>query len=380
MSLTFIHLSDTHLGFCDLDRQDEEGKFIREEDVYKAFSDAVDIIIDEKPDFVIHSGDIFHRSSPSNRTLVEAAKQISRIAAAGIPFYLIAGNHDFPKSIFTSPIHDLYKISDIIKIVHSENLEIFETDNYVLHLLPHINSEQKFLEETEKIKIENKEKPNILSMHLALPNYLMDEFGERVFPAEKQNLLKDFNYVALGHWHRFNHLKKYGNVFYCGSTERTSDMQTGYDKGIVKVSMDGDGTNAEFIPLKLRRFEKIKIVNCCDKSPEEIIMEIKNICGEDKIEGGIFHIQLLEIDAPRVNDFPKSIFEDIFDGALHYSVSRTVRGSDEKFEIDSDSFDLKEYFFEDLAEKFEGENLAKVRELSQRFWEEIEEEEADANS
>ena len=377
MPLTFIHLSDTHLGFSDLDQQDEEGKNIREEDVYKSFSDAVDIVLDEKPDFVIHSGDIFHRSSPSNRALVEASKQISRIASAGIPFYMIAGNHDFPKSIFTSPVHDLYKINDLVKIAFNEELEIFEEPDYTIHLLPHINSEEKFLEEAAKIKITDSGKINILAMHIALPEYLMNEFGERVFPPERKDILKDFDYVALGHWHRVNHLKKYGNVFYCGSTERTSDTQTGYDKGILKVTIDG-GTKTEFIPLKLREYRKIEITDCCDRTEDEILDALKSECGE-KIEGGIFRVKLIDIDPVKNNNFSKAYFQNIFEGALDFRVEKLLKGSEDKFEIEGGTFDLKEYFFEDLSNSFEGENLQKIEELSKRFWEEIEEEESDAN-
>lgn len=52
MSINFIHISDTHLGFSDLDIQNMDGRNIREEDVYESFSDSVDIILKEKPDFV----------------------------------------------------------------------------------------------------------------------------------------------------------------------------------------------------------------------------------------------------------------------------------------------------------------------------------------
>lgn len=379
MACNFIHISDTHLGFSDLDIQDSSGKNIREEDVYKAFSDAVDFILKDKPDFVLHTGDIFHRSSPTNRALVEASKQIMRINSAGIPFYMIAGNHDFPKSVFTSPIHDLYRINDLTKIAYSEKLEVLETPVCILHLLPHINSEEKFREEIDKIIIKDKNIPNILAMHLAVSSYVMNEFGERVFPLEKADILKEFDYVALGHWHKFNHLKKYGNVFYSGSTERTSDSQTGYEKGFVKVVIDIE-TKTEFIPLKLRTYEKIKIEKCFEKSTEEIVNEIKEKVSSFKIEDGIFHLQLIEIAETKVNDLPRTLFEDIFEGALFFNVSKTIRGSDKVIEIDSESFDLKEYFFDELKTDFEGDDLKKVTDLSRKLWEEIEEEEANADS
>ncbi|MCB0747174.1 MAG: DNA repair exonuclease [Ignavibacteriae bacterium] len=379
MAITFIHISDTHLGFSDLDIQDAANKNIREEDVYKAFSDSVDIILREKPDFVLHSGDIFHRSSPPNRAMIVAAQQLQRITNVGIPFYMIAGNHDYPKSVFTSPIHDLYKTSDLIHIIHKEELEIIETEEYILHMLPHTNSERNFIEEVNKIKINNTNKPNILAMHIAVSSYAMNEFGECVFPIDKINILRQFNYVGLGHWHKFQHLKKWGNVYYSGSTERTSDTQTGYDKGIIKVSIDKSITNIEFIPLNLRRYDKIKVDKCDLKSREEIIELVKAEAYSSKIHGGLFHIQLLDLPNDRINDIPRSVFDDIFEEALYYSVSKTIKGTKESISIDSESFDLKEYFFSELQNSFKGKELKKVTDFSRKLWEELEEEEENAD-
>ena len=149
--LKFIHLSDTHLGAADLDLLTDDGANVRELDIYDAFKRSVDLILKEKPYFVLHTGDIFHRSSPSNRAMVEAATQIQRIIDAGIKFYMIAGNHDFPKSVFTSPIHDLLKIVIGCHIFYNEEYSTFNGEGFILHLLPHINSESKFIEETAKI-------------------------------------------------------------------------------------------------------------------------------------------------------------------------------------------------------------------------------------
>ena len=99
--VTFIHFSDTHLGYSNIENQDENGNNIREYDFYNSFKSIVDDIIKLKPDFVIHSGDLFHRSTPSNKSIVFANSQINRLSVEGIPFFIIAGNHDLPKSIFT---------------------------------------------------------------------------------------------------------------------------------------------------------------------------------------------------------------------------------------------------------------------------------------
>ena len=104
MQKRIIHISDTHLGYTDPQSPYSDGVQLRESDIYAAFRQTADRIIEIKPDAVIHTGDLFHRPSPANRPLVECLTQIKRITEAGIPFIVIAGNHSTPRSNITSPI------------------------------------------------------------------------------------------------------------------------------------------------------------------------------------------------------------------------------------------------------------------------------------
>ena len=49
--MKFAHLADTHLGYR------QYGLFEREKDFYEVFDKVIDKIIEEKVDFVVHSGD-----------------------------------------------------------------------------------------------------------------------------------------------------------------------------------------------------------------------------------------------------------------------------------------------------------------------------------
>lgn len=380
MSLRFIHFSDTHLGFSDLDLQDENGKNIREEDVYNSFRNIVDIIIERKPDFVIHAGDIFHRSSPTNRALIIAAQELYRLAKSGIPFYMVAGNHDYPKSTFTTPIHDLYASVIKGKVFYEEKYEQFEKDKYIIHALPHINNESAFENEALKIGITNRDKINILITHLSLPSFRMEEFGERVLPEKSLNKFKDFDYVALGHWHKFNHAEKYGNVYYSGSTERFSFSETGYQKGVVEVTIDKE-TKTKFIPIKTRNYFSIKVDKCSEKNKSEIISEIKKALTKDELKESIIHVSLNNLTSTQYYEITKEDLEKIFEDALFYTYSKSVEGNSESIEYDSESFDLKEYLNSELSKNFEDENeLKEVKKLTNEILNQIEEEESDADN
>lgn len=381
--LKFIHFSDSHLGYTDLDATNDSGLNIREYDFYDAFSQSVDIIIEEKPDFVLHTGDLFHRASPSNRSLIFAAKELQRITSAGIPVYIIAGNHDYPKTVNTAPIHELLLMNKNLKIYFDEQYSVTEEPGFKLHVLPHINNDEKFKAATDEINVRDKNgKPEILAMHLSLGTYLMQELGERVFPPEKCSILKEFDYVAMGHWHQFRKMEKYGNVWYAGSTERTAASQTGYPMGVVRVIIDGGQTTAELLPVKLREWHVFNVEKCSEKEPIAILSElIERIKSDAKgvTADKIFHIALLDIGSFRpVTD---SDIEKLFPGALYVQVRAFKADSAGRLVADEEKTDLKGSLSEVLSKEFSlnGE-LEKAGEIINKLWEKIESEESDANN
>ena len=83
-----LHLSDTHLG----NRQ--YGSDTRRDDFTRAFEAAIDRALEENVDAVIHTGDLFHRRTPSLPIVTECIEILRKLADEDIPFYGIVGNHD----------------------------------------------------------------------------------------------------------------------------------------------------------------------------------------------------------------------------------------------------------------------------------------------
>ena len=83
-----LHLSDTHLG----NRQ--YGSDTRRDDFTRAFDAAIDRALDENVDAVIHTGDLFHRRTPSLPIVTDCIEILRKLANEDIPFYGIVGNHD----------------------------------------------------------------------------------------------------------------------------------------------------------------------------------------------------------------------------------------------------------------------------------------------
>ena len=88
--MRFAHLADLHLGGW----RDERLKALGLE----AFTRAVDLIVEESPDFVLIAGDFFNTALPGIESVKHASVQLSRLRTAGIPVYLIAGSHDYSAS------------------------------------------------------------------------------------------------------------------------------------------------------------------------------------------------------------------------------------------------------------------------------------------
>ena len=207
IKLKILHFSDTHLGYSELDKMGANGINLREQDLYDAFRKVIDQCIERKPDLVIHSGDFFHRPSPPNRPMIFALEQLRRLSDAKIPIVIIAGNHSTPKTIYTSPILKAFKTIDGIYPIFGQKYERLTFDDLVIHGLPHINDDQIQLEELKKVKVV-KGFFNILMLHTSIgKDYMMEEFGEKLFPPERMKVLSEFDYVALGHWHNFQKVR-----------------------------------------------------------------------------------------------------------------------------------------------------------------------------
>jgi exonuclease SbcD len=80
-----IHIADTHLGLAAFNRLDpESGMNLREKQVYDNFLSAIDAIIKEKPDVLVHTGDLFDVVKPRTRAYTTVLEALERLHAADI--------------------------------------------------------------------------------------------------------------------------------------------------------------------------------------------------------------------------------------------------------------------------------------------------------
>ncbi|MCD6312901.1 MAG: DNA repair exonuclease [Thaumarchaeota archaeon] len=91
------HIADVHLGYS------QYGLSEREEDVYEAFEEAVELIRREHVDLLLIAGDLFDSPRPPIRALMKARDLLSQLKDQGIEIYHVIGDHEIPRRVGDLP-------------------------------------------------------------------------------------------------------------------------------------------------------------------------------------------------------------------------------------------------------------------------------------
>lgn len=239
------HITDTHLGYRGLNKQDPAtGRNQRTVDFERAFEWAIDDIIAQKPDGIIHAGDVFHFARPTWATLRHFVQQMKKIEAAGIPTLVIAGNHDTPRirtggSAYSLLDLTLPGIRFYAGYEDSHDHETFRHLNMHVHAIPHgaLTSDNPPVPSTVPNKI------NVMTIHGMVKGILKP--GTSAEPGEEELdtalLDRGFDYIALGHYHLHMQPPGIGNGWYAGSTERNGWGDKEATPGYCMVTLGEDG-------------------------------------------------------------------------------------------------------------------------------------------
>lgn len=255
--MRLLHLSDTHLGKAAYHKVTPEGLNQREEDVLGAFTRVVDKALELRPDVVVHSGDLFDAVRPSNRTLAQGVAQLLRLARAGIPVVLIAGNHETPRLRETGSAFRFFEFFDGLTPVYKKP-EVVRVGDLAIHAVPQAANEsevRRWLEDAHPLP---EARFNVLTAHVGVSGvkaFAMGEFNEHVVPTSA--LDPAFDYVALGHYHGMTQVA--GNAWYAGSTERMSFGEAGQDKGFLLADLAGK--QVAFHPIATRPMRDLAVID-----------------------------------------------------------------------------------------------------------------------
>jgi hypothetical protein len=90
---------------------------LREKQVYDNFLSAIDVIIKQKPDVLIHAGDLFDTVKPKTRAYTTVLEALDRLYAAGIPLVSTRFRAEKNEYIFYSIEYIMYSFRKHIPIL-----------------------------------------------------------------------------------------------------------------------------------------------------------------------------------------------------------------------------------------------------------------------
>lgn len=366
--MRILHFSDTHLGYQAFDHVNTAGINAREQDVYDAFERVVDRILDIKPDLVLHSGDFFHRPSPSNRALTIGLEQLRRIGNAGIPTVIIAGNHETPKTIYNAPILRALRTLDHVFPIFGDQWETKTYGNVAIHGVPHINDTRLLLTELDRLN-PIPDKFNLLLLHTSLgKRYLMEEYGEQLFPASFEAKLAEFQYIALGHWHNCQRIELHPCAWYSGSIERLSDTEIGAEKGFLMLEVQDDlRCSVTFESVATRPWLRWERSACNEVSVAELETELEHFKQNNDTKAAILSLTFNEIRPEQTLELGNLRLRQIFPDAFQIIPKRRTY-SDRAFiqGIEANQFDSLDKVFADYLHSKYPEDEGLVNKLVTR--------------
>ena len=300
MSLTFLHFADLHLGVENYGRIDSQtGQHSRIEDFSRSLETAFDFAIDEQVDLVVFAGDAYKTCDPSPTHQRAFARQMRRLQQATIPTVLIVGNHDTPAAFGKATSLDIFGALELenTHVMRRPELITVETPHGLVQIagLPwptrnllrtHTEyknlSQQDLSAQIQAICAEQINEfalqldptvPAILTAHIAASDATYSGSERTALIGQDPTLLTStlanpsFDYVALGHIHKYQDLHKGSMppVVYSGSLERIDFGEEHETKGFVIGSIDIENDNPserttrfEFIPVAARPFVTIE--------------------------------------------------------------------------------------------------------------------------
>ena len=330
--MKIIHFADLHLGVENYGHTDPDtGLSSRFTDFLAAFDELVDFALAEKVNLVLFCGDAYKTREPTQTQQREFARRVNRLAIAGIPVFLLTGNHDMPNAIGRATATEIFDTLAVKNVYVANRPDIFKipTPGGVIQIaaLPwlrrsalltredtkNLNLEQvtRMMQEAITRTIANKAAdldpslPSILAAHVLVGDARVGRGSESLMSIGQEpaillsNItLRAFDYVALGHIHKRQVLSENPPVVYAGSLERVDFGEENDEKGFYVVDIPSGAGRAkshvsyDFHPVHARRFLTVTVA--LDAGEANPTMAVLNAIAEqrDKARDAIVRLNI----------------------------------------------------------------------------------------
>ncbi|WP_206458669.1 metallophosphoesterase [Anaerovorax sp. IOR16] len=290
--MKILHTADWHIG--NFPGPEKDGVNLRSVDTGNCINHLQMVVMVEKPDFIVISGDLFHqarvwadRGLNEVKTAIRALEVISDYA----PVIVLRGtpNHDGSEQF--AMLQEHFNGNDAVRIITEPTVLQFkgyETDQQWANVaclpgfdrgvyrakFPGLSKEEEnqvFTEELGKITLGLKaeckpELPSIFISHYTIPG-CNTESGQTQFLAQFEPVIlpealdaANFDLVAFGHIHRPQQLKSCKNTFYSGAINAMNFNDEGQDRGFYIHNFDGNTLiKSDFYKTPIREFLTLRL-------------------------------------------------------------------------------------------------------------------------
>lgn len=263
--MRFVHTGDLHIGKI-------VNGFSMMEDQRYILKQIYEISVEEKADALILAGDIYDRAIPPAEAVVLLDRFLTDMTDAGIPVFMISGNHDSPERLgFAGKILEEKGIH-IAGVYENALKRVKVTDDYgevTFVLMPFVKpaavGAKSSGEAAERMLSQEVrgEKRKVLITH-----YFVTDMGREPELSDGEttihvggldnveaSLLEGFDYVALGHIHKPQRIGRTENsereIYYAGAPLAYSFSEAGQEKSVNLVELKEKGKiGVRRIPLK----------------------------------------------------------------------------------------------------------------------------------
>ncbi|MGB3093413.1 MAG: hypothetical protein WBC42_09410, partial [Candidatus Zixiibacteriota bacterium] len=207
---------------------------------------------------------------------------------------------------------------------------------------------------------------NILMLHgvvAGIREFSMGELAEQEIPSSY--LQRGFDYVALGHYHRFCQVESGG--YYAGSTERLSMSELGQEKGFVEVDLQTK--NVKFHRVPTRDMIELPPLNARELDQEQVLLEIEKRVGAQDVEEKIVRLKVTSIPEHVYNSLDFRKIAELKSRAFHFDLKFDRKEEEARDQSTRTSIGKLNMEFQQFLKQAPVENLKKDRllELGLRY-------------
>ncbi|HEX5324788.1 MAG TPA: exonuclease SbcCD subunit D [Capsulimonadaceae bacterium] len=360
-AIRIMHFADVHFGVESYGRHDPAtGLSTRLLDFRSALNAAIDIAIQADVELAVFAGDAYKTRDPNQTHQREFAGCLGRLTERGIPVLLLAGNHDVPNTrgransieIFAALAGEKITVLDkpgVSQVITAKGNAVqvaavpYLTKSMLLTREEHAG---KGVQETTQAIVdryvhtidvlagecaEHTELPTIFAGHFTVTSAKIGA-NQSIYLANEPEVPKsalirsEFDYVALGHIHKFQDLNKSHQppVIYCGSIERIDFGERSEAKGFVLADIARGAAEYKFVEVSTRPFVEIDVdtTRGSDDPTEKILKAIAKEDLKNAVVKLSYKIKSEDLPLVRDKDIRAALNDAFMVVAVHKDIVR----------------------------------------------------------